>query len=89
MVSYVLDERKYDPFNHLVRIGLDGGGGMFKIVMNIIDTTGLHSTGTFKDTSVKGALILAVVEDINETDDNLKFILSKSLSKFTERAIGQ
>ena len=40
MVSYVLDERKYDPFNHLVRIGLDGGGGMFKIVMNIIDTTG-------------------------------------------------
>ena len=50
---------------------------MFKIVMNIKDTTGLHRTGTFKDISVKGALILAVIEDINETDDNLKFILSK------------
>ena len=44
---------------------------MFKIVMNIKDTTGLHRTGTFKDISVKGALILAVIEDINETDDNL------------------
>ena len=77
LVSYVLDERKYDPYNHLVRIGLDGGGGMFKIVVNIIDTTGLHSTGIFKDTSVKRTIILAVVEDISESDDNLKFILSK------------
>lgn len=39
LVTHVLNIREYDPFNHLVRIGLDGGGGMFKIVMNVIDTT--------------------------------------------------
>ena len=77
MVSYVLEERKYDPFNHIVRIGLDGGGGFFKIVMNVIDTTSLHTSGIFKDTGVKSILLLAVVEDISELYSNLVFILSK------------
>ena len=74
LVTYVLEDRQYDPYNHLVRIGLDGGGGMFKIVMNIIDTTGLHSTGPFKDTGVKRILLLAVVEGIKESYENLTYI---------------
>ena len=74
LVAYILEQRQYDPYNHIVRIGLDGGGGMFKIIMNIIDTTACrHSrTGTFKDTGVKRTIILAVVEY-----ENLNFILSK------------
>ena len=79
LVAYILEQRQYDPYNHIVRIGLDGGGGMFKIIMNIIDTTDCrHSrTGIFKDTGVKRTIILAVVEGIKENYENLNFILSK------------
>ena len=56
---------------------MDGGGGIFKVAINIIDTTGLHSKGLFKDTGVKQTLLLAVVEDIKESYENLKFIFSK------------
>ena len=77
LVMYVLNARGYDPYNHLVRIGLDGGGGMFKVVVNIVDTTGLHAKGSFKDTSVKRTLILAAVENIKETHENIQLILSQ------------
>ena len=77
LVRYVVGERDYDPYDHLVRIGLDGGGGIFKVVVNIIDTTGSHATGPFKDTGVKRTIILATVENIKESYGNIKLILSK------------
>ena len=61
LITYVLEARGYDPYNHLVRIGLDGGGGMFKVVINIIDTTGIHATGPFQDTGVRKTIILAAL----------------------------
>ena len=39
LLMHIIKEREYNPFNHLVRIGLDGGQTMFKLVMNIINTT--------------------------------------------------
>ena len=32
LVTYILDVREYDPYNHLIRIGLDGGGGCSKLL---------------------------------------------------------
>ena len=78
LVRFVLAERDYDPYDHLVRIGLDGGGGMFKIVVNIIDTTDhLQKLGPYQDTGVKRTIILAAVENIKETYENVKLIFSK------------
>ena len=77
LVNYVVKVRNYDPFNHIVRIGLDGGGGMFKVVMNIINTTDPRPTGFFQDTGVRKTIILAAVEKIKETHQNIHLILSK------------
>ena len=77
LVRYILEARGYDPFNHIVRVGLDGGGGIFKIIFHIIDTVGLSASGTLKDTGVRRTIFLAGIEGIQENYENLYFILSK------------
>ena len=77
LIEFILNDRGYDPFNHLICVGLDGGGGIFKIIFNVIDITGLHSTGKLKDTGVRRAIFLAAVQGIQENYENLNFILSK------------
>ena len=76
-IDYILKDRKYDPHSHIVRIGLDGGGGMFKIIMNIIDTAGCQPSCSFQDTGVRKTIFIAAVEKIKETYANIKSILSK------------
>ena len=50
---------------------------MFKIVMNVIDTTDPPPSGVLLDTGVRKTVIIAAVEKIKETYDNIKLILSK------------
>lgn len=84
LVDYVLLARNYDLQNHIVRIGLDGGGGMFKIIMNVIDTAIEDATDpkpsasfNFKDTGVRKVIFIAAIEKIKESYDNLALILSQ------------
>ena len=77
LITHILDARGYDPYNHLIKIGLDGGGGIFKVVMNIIDTTGLHDSGPYLDTGVRKCIIIAAAEKIKEDYNNINLILSK------------
>ena len=76
LIMHVVNARVYDPFNHLVRIGFDGGQTMFKVVMNIINTAYEVESGHYKDSGVRKTIILAIVESIKENYENVKTIIS-------------
>ena len=81
LLMHIIKEREYNPFNHLVRIGLDGGQTMFKLVMNIINTTDDVQSDQYKDSGVRKTCILAVVEGIKENYENVNTIIS-SINNF-------
>ena len=75
-----------------LKIGIDGGGGSFKVTMNITEKkqpteaddlksppkkrTAKHIKQRYKDSGVKKLFIIGIVEDILETYDNVKAILT-------------
>ena len=74
--------------SYMVKYGADGGGGFFKICMNVIeDKPGKEKnkknrrrsrkSAKYLDTSVKKLFILAIVKDIPETHHNVEKILSE------------
>ena len=89
--DFVLDlikEKGLDPTTATVRVGVDGGGGFFKICVNVFDSleaefksagdsieTGSNSAKKYLDTGVQRIQFLAIVEDIPETYENVKTIL--------------
>ena len=88
-LKYIISYKSLDPHETLVKVGLDGGGGFFKIVLNCIEMTEtapsnqprkLHKDGicvhTSKDSSVKKTFILLIVADISETYNNVEKLLS-------------
>ena len=61
--------------NHIIRIGIDGGGSMLKFTMNVINTDPEiteKQLNDFNDFGVMKILILAVVESVKECYENLK-----------------
>lgn len=55
----------------LVRIGIDGGGGFFKICLSIFLMTREAEKASFKDSGVKRLFILAIAADIQENYENM------------------
>ena len=76
-IMHVIKEREYDPYNHLVRIGLDGGQNMFKLVLNIINTSDNVEPGQYKDSGVRKTFIIAIAESIKENYENVNTIMDK------------
>ena len=89
-VKFIIEYRAIDPYESLVKIGIDGGGGFLKVTLNIIQTTTSeeesvlgkrrrYSDGvrvnTGKDTGVKKSYILLIVPAISETYNNIKTLL--------------
>ena len=76
LLQLVIGERGVDPHNHLVKFGMDGGGGLLKVVCSIVtqpdinnnDSSSSVLAGTqFLDTGVKKLLLLAVAPAVPET----------------------
>ena len=64
------------------KVGIDGGGDHFKVVINLIAEETLPKNPKkqkkrHKDSSVKASFLLAVVESIPETYNNVRLILEK------------
>jgi hypothetical protein len=75
LVDYVLARRRMDVGSFLLKIGIDGGRGFFKICMTIVRTAGQPDSdrrgargcdggSRFVEGGVKRLLILAVVERV-------------------------
>ena len=89
-IDFVITERHLEGQICIKIVGADGGGGFFKVCINIYadpeEITKPHakkfavqnSKGSapakFKDSGVKKLLLLAIVEGIPETYDNVKVI---------------
>ena len=84
-VKHIISTRNINPHNHIVRIGLDGGGNFLKICLSIFEMD-VNIEMPFKkrrrskeidflNTGVKKSFIVAIVEDISETYDNIQKIL--------------
>ena len=83
-IDHVIQERGLDKEKVMVRIGLDGGQGSFKVVASVFETD-YDPEITFSgketpDSRLTGAnrlLIMAIAEDIQELYYNLQIIVDK------------
>ena len=75
---HIINKRKLNPYKAFVNIAVDGGGGFLKVACNVFDPKNLHSySSKYQDSGVQRIQILAIVEDIPESNWNLGLILSK------------
>ena len=85
-VKYILNQRDLDPHDHIVRIGLDGGGTFLKLCLSIFkkqDNVQLphkrHQRSVqspFLDTGVKKSFIIGIVQSVFENYENIQKIFS-------------
>ena len=77
-VMHIINKRKLNPYKAFVNIAVGGGGGFLKVACNVFDPENLHSCSSkYQDSGVQRIQILAIVEDIPESNWNLGLILSK------------
>ena len=75
-IEDIIEARSLSTNKAVVRIGLDGGGGFFKVCVNVFDPEEhLYKNNGFSDSGVQKIQFLAIVEDIPETYSNVKLIL--------------
>ena len=61
----------------LVRVGIDGGQGSLKVIMNVFNPTDKENQNQ-KDSGVNKVTVLALVENVQETHHNMQIIFEKS-----------
>ena len=67
ILSKVINHRNIDPYNHLVKIGIDGGQDFLKICMSVtnIDSEKQHSAlAIFKEDGIKKILLLGIAVEV-------------------------
>ena len=73
-----MQDRALNPAQAFVRISVDGGGGFLKVIANVFDSDCLHSTSDkFQDSGVQRSQFIAIVEDVPESNHNLRLIMEK------------
>ena len=75
LIKEICSQRNLNPNDCLIRIGVDGGQGSVKVVMNIFDPEDMNDKTNQKLTGVNKAILLAFVKDIKESNLNLGKIL--------------
>ena len=80
LIRHICNEREMVMEEMCVRIGIDGGQGSVKVVMNIFDPDNPDqaSSDGQKFTGVNKMIVLALVRDIPETYENIKLIFKKA-----------
>ncbi|PAA58256.1 hypothetical protein BOX15_Mlig012838g9 [Macrostomum lignano] len=87
LIEFIVQQRGASNFE--CRLGLDGGGGFFKICVSVVASTSDHQVhggaaavhesvrrhSQFNDAGVKKIIVLAIVNDISETYKNVKTLL--------------
>lgn len=80
LIHFIMKHRRYDPQNTLIKLGMNGGQGFFKITLNLVkiksDTEDTADKKRVKaaaaDSGVKGLMLLCVVPDIQELYENVE-----------------
>ena len=78
--DFVLDLVKscgLDPTSAFIRISLDGGGSFFKVIINVFDCEEKNGLDLFLNSGVQQPQFLAIVEDIPESNCNLRHTIEK------------
>ncbi|XP_065652986.1 uncharacterized protein LOC136080295 [Hydra vulgaris] len=73
-----MTSRKQNPFQTLIRIGIDSGGGSLKVIGNLFDPEkerceDQNSHGTYS--GINHFIVLAYCENLQETHKNLAILL--------------
>ena len=76
-VLFIMKERLLDPASTLVCISLDSGGSFMKVVINVFNPEQERSTENYNNSGVQRSQILAISEDISESNYNLRIILDR------------
>ena len=66
---------------------MDGGGSFLKILTNVFDSNEITKSAIYMNSRVQCCKILAIVEDIPESNHNLRIILEKLNSTHTFFAV--
>ena len=69
---HLISERHLDPFHTLVRISIDAGGSFLKVIVNVFEPN--SESGKFLNSGVQRCQILAITEDVPESNFNLRTI---------------
>ena len=72
-IMHLISERHLDPFHTLVRISIDAGGSFVKVIVNVFEPN--SESGKFLNSVVQRCQILAIIEDVPESNFNLRTIL--------------
>ena len=78
-IEHVIQERGLKRDKVIVRIGLDGGQGSFKVVASVFETDydpAIERPGNML-TGANRLLVMAIAEDIQELYDNLRLVVDK------------
>nr|XP_047123970.1 uncharacterized protein LOC105848184 isoform X2 [Hydra vulgaris] len=78
--SFILDliiQRCLDPQTAFVCISMDGGGGIMKVFANVFDVNENTTSNLYLNSGVQRCQILSIVEDVQESNFNLRIILKK------------
>lgn len=75
LVVEICEQRGLNPNSCIIRVGVDGGQGSLKLVINIFDPDNLEDIRDIKLTGVNKAIIIGFVKDIKETNFNIGKIL--------------
>ena len=73
----MLNQRALDLHSAFVRISMDGGGSFLKVIINVFDANESTKSAIYMNSGVQRCQILAIVEDIPDTNHNLRIILEK------------
>ena len=76
LIDKIVELRGYDDDDDeiLIRIGIDGGGGFFKVCLSIFTLQQQRSAAAFKDSGVKRIFLLAIAPSTQENYQNLQKI---------------